>query len=91
MLGLYPYAPLRLLIIDPQLPVWLPDITLENLRVADAVLKIRFYRKPDGKSDYEILDQKGRLFVIRQPSPWSLRADYAERIHDALASFVRIK
>lgn len=91
MLGLFPYAPLRLLIIDPQLPVWLPEITLENIRVANAVLKIRFYRKSDGKSDYEILDQKGKLFVIRQPSPWSLRADYAERVRDVLASFVRVK
>jgi glycogen debranching enzyme len=89
MLGLYPYAPPRLLIIDPQLPAWLPEITLENIRVADAVLKIRFYRKSDGKSDYEILDQKGRLFVIRQPSPWSLRVNYAERVRDVLASFVR--
>lgn len=91
ILGLYPYAPLRLLIIDPQLPPWLPEVTLENIRVRDAVLKIRFYRKPDGKSDYEILAQKGKLFVIRQPSPWSLRTGYAERIRDVLGSFVRIK
>jgi glycogen debranching enzyme len=91
MLGLYPYAPLRLLVIDPQLPAWLPEITLENVRVAQAVLKIRFFRTSDGKSDYEILDQKGTLFVIRQPSPWSLRAHYAERVRDLLASFVRLK
>lgn len=91
ILGLYPFAPLRLLIIDPQLPVWLPEITLENLRVADAVLSIRFFRKSGGKSDYEILDQKGRLFVIRQPSPWSLRASYAERVRDMLTSFMPAK
>lgn len=77
------------LVIDPQLPVWLSEITLENVREADAVLKM--FRKSDGKSDYEILDQKGKLFVIRQPSPWSLRATYAERVRDMLASFGRVK
>ena len=28
MLGLYPYAPLNLLLVDPHLPDWLPEITL---------------------------------------------------------------
>src|SRR5262249_31783189 len=29
LLGLYPYAPLRMLLIDPKLPSWLPEITLD--------------------------------------------------------------
>src|SRR6185295_530295 len=33
MLGLYPYAPLKLLVLDPHLPEWLPEITLRDLRV----------------------------------------------------------
>ena len=88
MLGLYPYAPLNLLFVDPQLPVWLPEITVGNLRVGHAVVKVRFYRKTNGSSDYEILDQKGSLHVFRQPSPWSLRASFAERIKGVLVSFL---
>jgi glycogen debranching enzyme len=88
LLGLYPYAPLNLLLVDPQLPEWLPEITLERLRVGDAVTTIRFYRKRDGTSDYKIVDQRGRLHVLRQPSPWSFTATYAERLIDALKSLL---
>jgi glycogen debranching enzyme len=89
MTGLYPYAPLNLLLVDPHLPEWLPDITLRNLRVGRAKVTIRFYREGDGASDYEILDQRGRLHVLRQPSPWSLTAGFAERLKDALTSFIK--
>jgi hypothetical protein len=86
LLGLQPFAPLGLLFIDPQLPVWLPEITLEHLRVADAVITLRFFRKPDGSSDYRILDRRGKLRVIRQPSPWSLTASLGERLKDTITS-----
>ena len=33
MLGIYPYAPLHALFVDPHLPDWLPEITLSNLHV----------------------------------------------------------
>jgi len=86
MLGLYPYAPFHTLLLDPHLPEWLPEITLENLHVGAATMNIRFFRKPDGTSDYHVLEKKGHLHVLRQPSPWSLTAGYAERIKDALSS-----
>jgi glycogen debranching enzyme len=89
MIGLYPYAPLNLLLLDPHMPEWLPDLTMRDLRVGDAKVTIRFYRKPDGASDYEILDLRGTLHVVRQPSPWSLTADFAERLQDALTSLLR--
>jgi glycogen debranching enzyme len=89
MTGLYPYAPLGLLLVDPHLPEWLPHLTLRNLRVGTARVTIRFYRKDDGHSDYEVLDQRGKLHVLRQPSPWSLTADFAERLRDALTSFIK--
>jgi glycogen debranching enzyme len=88
MLGLYPYAPLNMLLIDPHLPEWLPEITLRNLRVGKAVTTIRFYRKDNGDSSYEILDEQGPLHVIRQPSPWSLTASFGERLKDMLTSFL---
>lgn len=86
LLGLYPYAPLRALFIDPHLPPWLPEITLSNLHVGKAVVAIRFYREHDGSSGYEVLDKRGHLHIVRQPSPWSLTASPAERLVDMLAS-----
>jgi glycogen debranching enzyme len=88
LLGLYPYAPLRMLLVDPHLPPWLPEITLDRLRVGDAQVSIRFFRTADGGSDYRILAQEGRLHVLRQPSPWSLTATVGERLVDALASLL---
>jgi glycogen debranching enzyme len=88
MLGLYPYAPLNMLLVDPHMPEWLPEITLENLRVGEAVVTIRFYRRGDGKGDYEVIDKRGPLHVLRQPSPWSLTAGFGERLKDALTSLL---
>lgn len=88
MLSLYPYAPLNLLLVDPHLPDWLPELTLRGLRVGDAVVDIRFYRTRGGESDYDVLDTRGRLHVVRQPSPWSLTATFAERLRDALTSLL---
>jgi glycogen debranching enzyme len=88
MLGLYPYAPLALLLVDPHLPDWLPEITLENLRVGKASVTIRFWRKKDGRSTYRVLDLRGKLHVIRQATPWSLTTTFAERLHDSLASLL---
>jgi hypothetical protein len=87
MLGLQPFAPFRMLFLDPFLPAWLPEITITGLRVSDASTTIRFFRQPNGDSDYEILDLQGSLTVIRQPSPWSLTASFAERAEDILVSF----
>lgn len=86
MLGLQPFAPLRMLFVDPYLPAWLPEITISNLRVADAAVSIRFFRKANGRSDYRVLEKRGRLHVIRQPSPWSLTASFGERATDILVS-----
>jgi hypothetical protein len=86
MLGMQPFAPLALLFLDPFLPAWLPQITVSDMRVGEAVVSIRFYRRADGSSDYKVLDKRGRLRVLRQPSPWSFTATLAERAGDALSS-----
>lgn len=87
LLGLYPYAPLGLLLVDPHLPAWLPEITVRGLRVGKPTVTLRFFRKGES-TDYEILDQRGSLHVLRQPSPWSLTATFAERLKDVLTSFL---
>ncbi|MEP0546494.1 MAG: glycogen debranching N-terminal domain-containing protein [Rhodothermales bacterium] len=88
LLGIYPYAPLHLLVVDPHLPEWLPELTVRGLRVGPATATIRFFRKDDGSSSYHVEHVEGPLHVVRQPSPWSLTATTGERIADALASLL---
>jgi glycogen debranching enzyme len=87
MLGLYPFAPTNLLLVDPHLPEWLPEITLRNLHVGKSVVSIRFRRKGT-RTHFEVLDKRGKLHVLRQPSPWSLKAGIGERIQDVMESLV---
>jgi glycogen debranching enzyme len=42
MLGLYPYAPLNILMVDPHLPDWLPELTIRDLRVGDSTTTVHF-------------------------------------------------
>lgn len=89
MLGVYPYAAMRVLFVDPWLPEWLPEITLRDVRVGDATATIRFRRRgrgPKARTDFEVLSREGRLFVVRQPSPLSLFATAGERIRDVVES-----
>jgi glycogen debranching enzyme len=88
MLGLYPYAPLNLLLVDPRLPVWLPEIVVSNLHVGAAVVDLRFHRDKSGETSYEVIDKRGPLHVVRQPSPWSLTATFGERLKDALSGLL---
>jgi glycogen debranching enzyme len=82
MTGLYPYAPLEMLLVDPQMPEWLPELTVSNLRVGGAKVSIHFKRGKDGRSSYRVLEKEGRLRVVRQPNPWSLTAGVGERVRD---------
>ena len=87
MLGLYPFALTHTLLLDPQLPDWLPEISVHNLHVGKAVVSIRFYRK--GKSThFDVVEKRGTLHVLRQPSPWSLTAGIGERIKDVMESLI---
>ncbi|MGH2436457.1 MAG: amylo-alpha-1,6-glucosidase [bacterium] len=88
LLGLYPYAPMATLFVDPHLPAWLPELTVEGLRVGAATVSLRFFRRPDGSSDYRVLSTRGRLHVLRQPSPWSVSATTGERVRDLLESLL---
>jgi glycogen debranching enzyme len=87
MLGIYPFAPAKALFLDPQLPDWLPEIIVRNLRVGKTTTSICFYRK--GKSThFDVLEKRGTLHILRQPSPWSLTAGLGERIKDVMESLI---
>ena len=88
LVGIYPYAPLNVLFLDPWLPDWLPEITLEHMRVGNAQITLNFKRNANGKTTYRVIELEGDLHVIHQPSPWSLTADWGERVKDAITSLL---
>jgi glycogen debranching enzyme len=89
LLGIYAYAPMNVLFLDPWLPDWLPQVTIEGLRVGQARVSLKFRRAQDGRTHYEVLQLQGDLHVLRQPSPWSITADWGERVKDAVTSLLR--
>lgn len=91
MLGIYPYAPLNTLFLDPWLPEWLPDVTVEDLKIGDALATIKFHRENDGRTEYSVERLEGTLHILRQPSPNSLTAGWGERIKDSIMSLLPVK
>lgn len=70
ILGLQANAPDRLLYVDPQLPQWLPDVTLRGLTVGGAKVDLRFWRE-NGSSRWEAAVTQGSLEVKQMPwRPW---------------------
>jgi glycogen debranching enzyme len=70
MLGLYPFAPLRVLaVVRPRLPSWLPTLTLERLRVGRAVVDMEFERNADGSASWRVRRRHGRLLVVGAGPP----------------------
>jgi glycogen debranching enzyme len=47
LLGFLPDAPRNKLYVEPSLPKWLPDLTVQDLRVGKHKLDIRFWREGD--------------------------------------------
>ena len=88
LVGIYPYAPADVLFLDPRLPDWLPDITVQRLHIGKALVSLRFFRTANGLTEYQVLELQGPLHIIRQPSPWSLTSGWAERIKDAVTSLL---
>lgn len=86
LLGLQPYAPQGVLLVDPRLPDWLPTLRLKGLRVGDAVLDLRFFRKPDGTTGFEIEQQRGEVRVMQRASPWSMQLQFGDALKQLLAS-----
>jgi glycogen debranching enzyme len=63
LLGLDADAHGNTLYIDPDLPKWLPDITLSNLRVGTRMLTLRFWREQD-ETRYDVLSSSNGLHVM---------------------------
>jgi glycogen debranching enzyme len=81
MLGIYPFAPLRLLaFVRPRLPAGIEEITLNNLAVGDATVSLRFRRRPDGTASHEVLRRRGTLVVAEAPPPDAEETDLGESV-----------
>jgi glycogen debranching enzyme len=88
MLGLRPFAPLNLLLIDPALPDWLPDVTLHDLRVGDTTMTLRFQRKSDGHTSWKVVQKRGGVRVVQQPPESSVHANLLDRATSGVRSFL---
>lgn len=86
MLGLRPLAPLGLLLVYPELPDWLPDLTLRGLRVGDSTLTIQFRRQADGGTDYRVVERHGAVRVLREPPDSSVRHSLVRKVADPLVA-----
>ena len=80
LLGLQPVAPLNVLVVDPVLPQWLPEVTLERVRLSGASATLRFWRDRDGQSHAEIVRKNGTFHLLHQPPPESLTATVRDRM-----------
>jgi len=66
LLGIWPFAPREVLVLDPHLPPWLPQLIVAGLRVGAARVTIEFRRRPDGATDHRVLEQHGSLRIVRR-------------------------
>jgi glycogen debranching enzyme len=70
LLGLYPFAPLRVLaVVRPRLPAWVPELTVRGLRVGRASVDLRFRRRDDGSATWAVVRRHGPLLVLGAGPP----------------------
>ena len=79
MAGLQPVGPLSLLVVDPVLPSWLPEIVIHDLKFAGATVSLRFWRDKNGASHTETLRKRGTFHLVRQPPIESQRVGWSDR------------
>jgi glycogen debranching enzyme len=86
LLGLRPVAPLGLLLVDPHLPPWLPDLRLAGIRVGQSRVDLDVWRTDSGKTRYRVSSSEGPVRVLRQPPPQARDASLAGRAWTTLMS-----
>ncbi|MGA8760998.1 MAG: glycogen debranching N-terminal domain-containing protein [Stellaceae bacterium] len=80
MLGLIPLAPRNTLIIDPDLPEWLPELSLTNVQIGGAQVALRFWRDRSGYTHHEITSQQGQLRLYRSSTEPNSGSDRFEQL-----------
>jgi glycogen debranching enzyme len=69
VLGIQADAPHERLYVDPQLPHWLPEVTLHGVAIGSAQVDLRFTRVSESKSEWDATVRRGRVEV--QAQPWA--------------------
>jgi glycogen debranching enzyme len=64
LVGLKPAAPLGAAVLEPNLPAWLPEITLRNVALGGGRIDLRVWRQPDGRSSCEVLADSSGLRLM---------------------------
>ena len=85
LLGLIPLAPRQTLIVDPDLPDWLPELTLTNLRVGGAKVSLGFRRDTEGHTVHEIVEQHGELRIHRLATDDAAADSFARGLREVLS------
>ena len=68
LLGLLPLAPRRMLVVDPALPDWLPEVTVRNVSVGSGRTSLRCRRDLSGYTEVEVLDAEDVAVVRPDPT-----------------------
>ncbi|MBT2521887.1 glycogen debranching N-terminal domain-containing protein [Arthrobacter sp. ISL-28] len=72
LLMLRPIVPLRAILVDPHLPPWLPDLTLEGVRLGRATFDLVIRR--DHRGGATVKARGDRIQIIQQPTLQARRA-----------------
>ncbi|WAL60658.1 amylo-alpha-1,6-glucosidase [Thermocoleostomius sinensis] len=68
MLGIQADAPHQQLLVDPNLPDWLPELTLRRIEVGNAQVDLKVWRDGD-ETRWEATVRSGTINVVAQVSP----------------------
>jgi glycogen debranching enzyme len=80
LLGLVPYGARHLLLVDPVLPAWLPEVEALGLRIGGTTASLRCWRDEKRRVHAEVLAKDGPLHLIRQPPPEALGIGLGRRL-----------
>jgi hypothetical protein len=65
ILGFSPDAPQNKLYVDPWLPNWLPDLTIQDVRIGRHKLTLRFWLKA-GETHFEVMNGDPNIVERRE-------------------------
>jgi glycogen debranching enzyme len=83
ILGFMPDAPHNKLYVDPWLPEWLPDLTIQDIRVGHHKLTIRFWLAA-GETHFEVIKGDRNIFERREfQSSFASSIELAKRVEQS--------
>lgn len=80
LLGIVPYAARHVLLVDPVLAPWLPEVELHGLRVGGTTASLRCWRDGRNRAHVQVISKDGPLHLLRQPPPGALGVGLGRRL-----------